>query len=296
VAKAATPPAPGKGPDQSAKEQTSPAAQTTPGQAPPGQGASAEASQGQASENYYRPTLRRGKPTQAAPEEDEPALKTGKTDTPATATATDPGASQLVPAISDDGGPDPRPYKFYWKTGEEEERRNQMLALAADEVRAYASALVKNRILANPPAAKTPATKTTAAHKAPAKPVQPIFENTQFHAFDVWGNNQAVMILSTEAQLPPAPAPGTTTAPETYSITLVARSDIYGNLRKVYSGVTDKFHLDVTPRLELIDAVDADGDGRGELLFRKTTDAGSGYVIYRATGDKLWKMFDSLGE
>ena len=77
-------------------------------------------------------------------------------------------------------------------------------------------------------------------------------------------------------------------------LTLVARTDIYGNLRKLYSGVTDKFHLDVTPQLELIDAVDVDGDGRGELLFRETTDAGSGYVIYRATADKLWKMFDSL--
>ena len=59
--------------------------------------------------------------------------------------------------------------------------------------------------------------------------------------------------------------------------------------------MTDKFHLDVTPRLELIYVVDADGDGRGELLFRETTDAGSGYVIYRASADKLGKMFDSLG-
>ena len=46
--------------------------------------------------------------------------------------------------------------------------------------------------------------------------------------------------------------------------------------------------------MELIDAVDADGDGRGELLFRETSDAGTGWVIYRATADKLWKMFDSL--
>ena len=75
---------------------------------------------------------------------------------------------------------------------------------------------------------------------------------------------------------------------------LVAKTDIYGNLRKLFSGITDKFHLDVTPRLELIDVVDADGDGRGELLFRESSDAGSGYLIYRATADKLWKMFDSL--
>jgi hypothetical protein len=119
-----------------------------------------------------------------------------------------------------------------------------------------------------------------------------VFENIQFHAFDVWVNNQPVIILSAEAHLPAAP--GAAVAPDSYSIALVVRTDIYGNLRKLYSGVTDKFHLDVTPQLELIDAVDADGDGRGELLFRETTDAGSGYVIYRATADKLWKMFDSL--
>jgi hypothetical protein len=91
----------------------------------------------------------------------------------------------------------------------------------------------------------------------------------------------------------------TATAPDSavsYTITLVAKTDIYGNLRKLYSGVTDKDHLDVTPRLELIDAVDADGDGRGELLFRETSDAGTGYVIYRATADTLWKLFDSLNQ
>jgi len=199
---------------------------------------------------------------------------------------------QLVPAISDAGGPDPQPYKFYWKAGEEEERRNQMLALAADEVMAYANTLAKNRIPAKPPAAAK--TTSAAGHKPPAKPALPMLENVQFRAFDVWVNNQPVMILSAEAHFPPAR--GATTVPEQYSITLVTRTDIYGNPRKLYSGVTDKFHLDVTPRLELIDAVDADGDGRGELLFRESTEAGGGYVLYRAGADKLWKLFDSLGE
>jgi hypothetical protein len=308
--KPAVPPAPDKAGDQGVKQpatapttgQASPG-QTSPGQTAPGQSASGQTSSGQASssqtpspqtsqsqgENYYRPTLRRGKPTQAAPEEDEPAPKTGKPDAPAAAASLG-AAVQLVPAISDASGPDPKPYKFFWKTGEEEERRNQMLDLAGDEVRAYANALAKNRIPAKPPATKAAA----AGHKPAAKPVQPVFENVQFHAFDVWANNQVVMILSGEAHFPPAP--GATAAAEQYSITLVARTDIYGNLRKLYSGVTDKFHLDVTPRLELIDAVDADGDGRGELLFRETTDAGNGYVIYRAAADKLWKMFDSLSE
>ncbi len=264
--------------------------QTSSGQAPSTQAPPTQTAPAQTPENYYRPTLRRGKPTESAPQEDELSTKVGKPPALGTAPSANVEPSQLIPAISDGGGPDPHSYKFYFKTGEEDDRRQQILALAADEVRAYANALERNRIPATPPPAKT----TAARHKAPVKPAQPVFENTQFHAFDVWGNTQPVMIFTAEAHFPPSPA--STTAPETYNITLVARTDIYGNLLKIYSGVTDKFHLDVTPRLELIDAVDADGDGRGELLFRETTEAGSGYVIYRATADKLWKMFDSLGE
>ncbi|MFZ0297899.1 MAG: hypothetical protein WAM13_06065 [Candidatus Sulfotelmatobacter sp.] len=224
------------------------------------------------------------------PDQDvEVAPRTGKPDSPASAVAPAAVPVKLVPAISDAGGPEPKSYKFFWKTGEEDERRNQMLALAGAEIQAYVKALARNQIPANPPAKAA-----TARHKAPAKPIQPVLENVQFRAFDVWSNNQIVMILTADAHFPSAP--GATAEPEEYSITLVTRTDIYGDLRKLYSGVTDKFHLDVTPRMELIDVVDADGDGRGELLFRETTDAGKGYVIYRAGADKLFKMFDSLGE
>ncbi|MGA9542108.1 MAG: hypothetical protein WBQ85_00955 [Candidatus Sulfotelmatobacter sp.] len=286
------PSASGKPADQSAKQQMPPtAAPTSPGQTSPG--SQAPASQGQAAQgqtDYYRPTLRRGKPTEGPPPDVdvEAAPKTGKPDSPASA-ATAAVPVKLVPAISDAGGPEPKSYKYFWKTGEEDERRNQMLALAGAEIQAYVKALARNQIPANPPAKAA-----SARYKAPAKPIQPVLENVQFHAFDVWSNNQIVMILTADAHFPSAP--GATAEPEEYSITLVTRTDIYGDLRKLYSGVTDKFHLDVTPRMELIDVVDADGDGRGELLFRETTDAGKGYAIYRAGADKLFKMFDSLGE
>jgi hypothetical protein len=255
-----------------------------------GQATQGQSGQGGESENYYRPTLRRGKPTEAAPKEDVSAAKVENPGSPASSTPViGTQFVQLMPAISDSGGPDPQSYKFFWKEGEEEERHKQMLALAGDELRAYIAARAKGTIAAQAPTRKAEAP----THKGGLKPVPPVYENIQFRAFDVWKNNQPVMILSAEAQIPAAP--GTATVPETYNITLVSRTDIYGSLRKLYSGVTDKFHLDVTPRLALIDAVDADGDGRGELLFRETTDAGNGYIIYRPTGDKLWKMFDSLG-
>jgi hypothetical protein len=280
---------------QQSGEKASPPAETGTGQpsaAQPaaGQAAPAQASQAKEAENYYRPTLRRGKPTQKAPEEKD-ATPQPVVAGPAATSIPVAGAKpvQLMAAISDSGGPDPQSYKFFWKEGEEDERRKQMLTLAGDELRAYVTARTKGAIVATAPATK-PATQK---RKAAVKPAQPVFENIRFAAFDVWKNSQPVMILSAEAHFPAEP--GAASAPETYSVTLVSRTDIYGSLRKLYSGVTDRFHLDVTPRLELIDAVDADGDGRGELVFRETTDGRHGYIIYRATGDKLWKMFDSLG-
>jgi hypothetical protein len=283
-------------PKEAGKDTQKPAA--SPAAAAKPADASANAQAPAQSDNYYRPTLRRGKPAESAPPEEEEAEAQSKPPTAGSPAANATGAStatvkpepvRLVPAISDAGGPDPRPYVFFWKPGEEGDRLKQMLDLAGDELRAYVNMRAKS-VISAAPASKTAATP----RKAKVKPPQAEFENVQFRAFDVWVNNQPVMVLTAEGHLSPPPTVAPGPIPDSYSIALVARTDIYGNLRKLYSGVTDKYHLDVTPRLELIDAVDVDGDGRGELLFRETTDAGSGYIIYRATPDKLMKMFDSL--
>jgi hypothetical protein len=303
--KPASPSAPSTDPDKSAdqsgkdKAPSSESEKASDGKPSPSAGSSSKSSSsqdqpslGKDSQNYYRPTLRRGKPTETAPVEEEPAPKAVKSTSPGSAGGVRQEPARLMPAISDSGGPDPQSYEFFWKEGEENERRKQMVDLAAEEVRAYIAAREKGAIPAKPSVSKPAAKVGTGAHKSTAKPAQPLLENVQFHAFDVWRNSQPVMILSAEAHL--SPTPGTDVTSELYNVTVAAKTDIYGNLRKLYSGVTDKFHLDVTPRLDLIDVVDADGDGRGELLFRETTDAGNGYVIYRATADKLWKLFDSL--
>jgi len=74
---------------------------------------------------------------------------------------------------------------------------------------------------------------------------------------------------------------------------LVEREDINGDFHKVFAEVTDTDHLDVLPRYELIDAVDADGDGRGELLFQQISDDGSTFGIYRVIGDQLYQLFQT---
>jgi|tagenome__1003787_1003787.scaffolds.fasta_scaffold20989989_13 hypothetical protein len=243
-----------------------------------------------------RPVLRRGRPAESFADEDVPgyskpgaAGSSSKADKVAETAAAANTDVQLIPAISDASGPIPHSFKFEWVKGDEPDRRAQLMTIAKDQLHAYLATQAKNRIAPKP-------SRPTATRRAP-KPPEPIFENVQMVAYDLWNSNQPVVVFSAEAHLPPPPegvAHSEIDSETQYSVLLVAYPDIYNNIHKLYSGVTDKFHLDVTPRLDLIDAVDADGDGRGELLFRKTSDSGTGWVVYRASADKLWKMYDSL--
>jgi hypothetical protein len=278
-----------------------------------------------------RPRLRRGKPATSFADEEIPGYsKPGGTPAVVSSVAAKPtpaaaaGPVQLIPAISDSSGPEPHSYGFEWVQGDEADRRKQLIALVQEQVRAYVDAQAKATV-----APKT--APNAASRRAPAKKTpEPVLSNVQMTTYDLWSTNQPIVIFSADAQMPvkSAPPAKSTTASGTlsalpqqaspassgapsgpssgtsgtgssgdslqYSVLIVACPDIYNNIHKLYAGVTDKYHLDITPRLELIDAVDADGDGRGELLFRETSDAGTGWVIYRANADKLWKMFDSL--
>jgi len=242
------------------------------------------AAEAQAEADPDRPTLKRGAPTAEELKKRNAATsafaKSGKdvgskSSTPAVV-ASAPSAAQLIPAISDAAGPDPRPYAYSLKPEEELKLRKKILLLAAGEVQAWA---------AQPESAGSkPASRTASKAKAP----QPTFEDIQLHAFDLFNSNEPIVVMTATARMPMRP---NTTSDLQYVITLVARDDMYGELHKVFASVTDNHHFDVLSRLELIDAVDADGDGRGELLFRQVSDGGSAFVLYRVIGDRLWPLF-----
>ena len=189
----------------------------------------------------------------------------------------------FIPAISDAGGPDPRPYTYDVKPAEEAIYRNKMLDLAATLVHGPASPATKEA---------APTSKKSSARKSVSKPPQPAFDDVNLRIFDLSNSNEPVLVLSAKTHPAVVPASATGGVEETQEITLIARTNLEGELRKIFFSQTDSRHLDVTPRMELIDAVDADGDGRGELLFRRTFDDGSAYAIYRVTADRLWPLFD----
>jgi hypothetical protein len=247
-----------------------------------------------------RPVLRRGKQPSVGPEE-EP--KTGGSSTapgPAPAgtaakaekekTVDAKAGPVLIPAVSDAGGSDPRPYSYTIKSAEEQQLRKKMMAMASIEIRERARQLASERIETAP--ARTASQKI----KAPAiKTGVPGFEDTQFRILDLSTSNEPVLVLTSNARLPAGPRINSGGDIQ-YHVALVAREDVSGELHKAFSSVTDSRHLDILPRLELIDAVDADGDGRGELLFREISDTGRAFVIYRVIGDQLWALFQGTPE
>jgi len=275
-------------PPAAATPSPAPAASSPPAAASPAASASASASapapaSDSEPQDPNRPVLKRGKPdSEPAPPEPLPSNPVSNPVAPKPAVhASLPNGSQvqLIAAISDANGPEPHPYTYEVKSEQEETFRKKMLALASDEVRDRLKQLTS-------PTAPAP---TTRQHNASAaKPAPPSFGDVQLNVFDLSSSNEPIMVLTASARMAQRPSENQLV----YFVTVVSREDINGDFHKIFSSVTDNQHLDVEPKFELIDAVDVDGDGRGELLFRKLYDASSAFVVYRVIGDQLYALFD----
>jgi hypothetical protein len=273
--------------------------------------AQAQAQADKPPEDKDRPVLKRGQSgAESAAEAQKktataPPVKASERTPPATpASATTSVASlgaqtgaptlqiQLIPAISDSNSPDLVPYTYNLKPEEEQEFRKRMLAMAADEVRARAGQPASASGGVSQPVHASPQRSKAAA----AKLVQPDFEEVQLRVFDLANDNEAELVLTAKARMPQRSHEKQSANADhnkdlQYMITIVAREDVNGDFHKALANVTDTQHLDAIPRLELIDAVDVDGDGRGELLFRQVADAGSAFVVYRVIRDRLYPLF-----
>jgi len=207
-----------------------------------------------------RPLLRR----QPVSEETHEQTKAGNESEPLK------GPIDLIPAISDADGPDPRPYSYQMKPDEEQARLKKMQAIAVEEI--------KNRAPKTDNVRELPKRSDKSVRPTRTVPLQDV----HLRVFDLSNTNEPVLVLTANS----------TSGELTYTTTVIAREDIYGDLHKAFAQTTDNQHLDALPRYELIDAVDADGDGRGELLFRMNWESGSAFSVYRVIGDRLWPLFE----
>jgi len=122
--------------------------------------------------------------------------------------------------------------------------------------------------------------------------------NVIVRSFDVDLSNEAVVVL--QAEVPGGYlARGSKAAPGKFIsryITLIARMDAEGNPQRLAASVTDSSQLDIAPRLEFIDAVDVDGDGLAELLFRETGADQRSYIIYGVGHGTVTKVFEGASQ
>lgn len=211
-----------------------------------------------------RPLLTRGeKPPASQP---APKFPVSGSATPAhTAAAKKSSAPRSFAAISDAAKFETRSLVYTTTPERQQQLAQSMLDLALTGMRGFAK-------------------KYTSS---PPLPKDAVIKDYDLRFFDLDFSNSPTLVLTAKLPIPTAGS-----KPFIYYATVVARLDINGDPVKVFNSVTDTTHLDVFPRLELVDALDADGNGRGDLLFRQYSDRTINYGLYRVFPYNMEKVFE----
>jgi hypothetical protein len=204
-----------------------------------------------------RDTTSQVKPSQPAPSPSPSSPAAQKTTTPGTQTLV--GISDASPVN------DERSYVYAWKPGEERIIESKMRKLALAQLPKENSQLNEGSL-----------------------------KDVVIRSFDLDMSNDAVVVLTAEIPGSYLAGAGKTGSAKFVSryITLIARVDIDGNPQRMAVSVTDSSRLDIAPRLELIDAVDVDGDGLAELLFREYDFDQASFIVYGVGRGAVTKVFE----
>ena len=198
----------------------------------------------------------------------------------------------ILVAISDSSTTESHSFALNWSAAEIERLTSAARKLASDAAAKYAA----QRFPSLPSAAqRAPSPQRSRTRSSPG-PTRIQLEEVKLKFFDVDFDNNPEIVLTARESLP-VPGGGT----RTLYIALAARDEQGSALYPLLSYITDEQRLDALPRLEFIDAVDADGDGIGELLFRsigvadENGNLSRGFQLYHTGPDRLRKVFDSSG-
>ena len=139
------------------------------------------------------------------------------------------------------------------------------------------------------PKTKTTSARTTAAARkkpmppAPAPAPTPLLDE-QFRVFELAYGSGATMVLSARTDGEGA---------KQKFVTLICQPNIYGKVTVLFKNVTDGAHLDETPRMRLVDAVDVMADNRGELLFELRGATQRQFALYRVLRGQATRLFST---
>jgi hypothetical protein len=222
----------------------------------------------------------------AAPDLDRPHLVHGKPadlkDEPKPLELTPVAMGQTV-AVSDATSVGTQSFAYEW--GSLDDAANARKALEAEAVKLLAAAApAPSDAAAATEKKQTATTRHTARKVAQRSKVKPLeapspLADVQFNAFALtYGSGPTLVLTAREAA-------------GTRSIAMIGLQDIYGKVQVLWHSVTDDTHLDVTPRMKLIDAVDPRGDGRANLLFEQRNDTDRRFALYAVGANEAEQVF-----
>ena len=191
-----------------------------------------------------------------------------------------PPEMQQAVAVSDARSRPEHPWSYTWANPDDEAKMKSDLEDTARDALGFKL----------PPPVPPPAPKRTTTRKnvkpASAPPPPAPLVDEQFRVFELAYGSGATLVLTAHTDAPGA---------QMKFVTLVAQPDLYGNVLTLLKSVTDGAHLDETPRMRLVDAVDAMADNRGELLFELRGATQRQFALYRVLRGQAEKLFVSGG-
>ena len=226
-----------------------------------------------------RPVLHRGKPESALNELDIPKL---------TGLPGDEGVNALhqMAAISDAKDRDPHNFLRPWDDEAEHQAiLGKLETVARTTLAAYEAA---NGVAPQaPPAKPSPAKPGSAAHRTTARKTTPppppeALLDEQLTGYTLSYGGEATFVYHAHTD-----GLGATQR----FVTLVAQLDMQGEPLIALKNVTDAAHLDRTPRMRLVDAVDAEASNRASLLFELRAQNSRQFALYRVIGGRAEQIF-----
>jgi hypothetical protein len=227
-----------------------------------------------------RPLLHRGKPAGEPTEADLPKLSglPGDTD-----------LHQLA-AVSDAVN---RPMHDFARPWDDENEHQAILTKMQAAARAQLALYEAANAVApsTPPPVPTPTPKSTAPAKSrraaaaptppPPPPPEPLLDE-KLSGYTLSYGGAATFVYSAHTD---------GLGPTLRFVTLVAQVNMQGEPEVALKNVTDATHLDRTPRMRLVDVVDAEASNRASLLFELRAQNSRQFALYRVIGGRADQTF-----
>lgn len=193
-----------------------------------------------------------------------------------------PGMKQTI-AVSDANPISAQTFGYAWANPADAAKMQADLELVAE--RAIAASIPASAVAsAEKSKAKTLKRGVRRPAARPVAPTAPVLEHEQFRVYGLTLGGGATLVLSAQTSLKDPQYGGK-------SVTIIAQPDFYGNPQILLTHVSSIDTPDMTPRMELIGAVDTQGNGRGDLLFELRGQSYRRFAIYQVAGGQATRVF-----